>query len=63
MKTFIIIILGGMGSIPGAIVGAFIYGFLETFGYIYIGNGAPLLGFIVVILILLFRPQGVLGHG
>jgi branched-chain amino acid transport system permease protein len=61
-KIFIILIIGGMGSIPGAIVGAFVYGLLESVGYTYFTYGAPLLGFVVAILILVFRPRGLLGH-
>jgi branched-chain amino acid transport system permease protein len=63
MKSFIIIILGGLGSIPGTILAAFLLGLLESFGSYYFGPPTVnLLSFILIILILIFRPQGLLGR-
>jgi branched-chain amino acid transport system permease protein len=62
-KSFIVIILGGMGSIPGTILGGLILGFIESFAAIKFNiGGVSALGFAVVILILLIRPRGILGH-
>ena len=60
-KALIIITLGGMGSIPGAALGAVILGFLESFGFTYFGEITEIIGFVLVILILLVRPQGLFG--
>ena len=62
IKAFIIIMLGGLGRIPGAVAGAFFLGFVESFGYTYWGSGAGLIGFVAVILLLIFRPTGILGR-
>lgn len=62
IKAFTIIIIGGLGSIPGAVVGALFLGIVESFGYTYWGTGAGLIGFVAVILILIFRPTGIMGR-
>ncbi len=62
LKGFIVILMGGLGSIPGAIVASFMLGFIESFGLQFIGYAANLVGFVIVILLLLVRPRGLLGH-
>lgn len=63
MKGIAVIILGGLGSIPGAVVGGLILGLIDgimpvlTTTYI-----AGLIGFAAIIIILIFRPQGIWGH-
>ncbi len=61
-KAFIVLILGGLGSIPGVIAGGFIIGFIDAFGLTLIGRAAGLLGFAIFILVLLIRPRGLMGH-
>ena len=59
LKVFAIIVLGGMGSVPGAIVGAFLLAFAETFGGVFVGsNFADVVGFAVLVIVLAIRPQG-----
>ncbi|HXH13845.1 MAG TPA: branched-chain amino acid ABC transporter permease [Alphaproteobacteria bacterium] len=63
LKAFIIIILGGLGSVPGAILGGVILGLIDgvlatAFGF----ELAFLLSFVLIIVILLVKPQGLLGH-
>jgi branched-chain amino acid transport system permease protein len=60
-KSLIIVTLGGMGSLPGAALGGIILGFIESFGQTYLGNVTEILGFLLVIAILLLRPQGLFG--
>jgi branched-chain amino acid transport system permease protein len=63
LKAFIIIILGGLGSIPGAIVGGLMLGLIDS--VVATGLGAEpafLLSFVFIILLLLFRPAGLFGH-
>jgi branched-chain amino acid transport system permease protein len=63
IKAFIVVILGGIGSIPGAFLGGFILGLAESFVSTYGSKAlADLLGFVLVIGILLFRPSGLLGQ-
>ncbi|KAA1174325.1 branched-chain amino acid ABC transporter permease [Marinobacter salinexigens] len=64
MKAFVIIILGGMGSIPGAIVGGMIIGFAEAFGGFYISTAyKDIIAFGLLVLILSARPQGLFAKG
>jgi branched-chain amino acid transport system permease protein len=63
MKAFIVICLGGMGSISGAAVGALILGLVDSFGAtLFGGSEAQILGFVILIMILMFRPQGLFGQ-
>jgi len=63
MKAFIVVVLGGIGSLPGAFLGGLILGVAESFVSTYGGKAmADMLGFILVICILLFKPSGLLGQ-
>jgi branched-chain amino acid transport system permease protein len=58
-KAFAIVILGGMGSIPGATIGGFILALVEELGAGYVSSGyRDAMGFLLIIVILLFRPTG-----
>jgi branched-chain amino acid transport system permease protein len=62
LVAFVVVILGGMGSIPGAALGGVILGFAESFlGTFYGASVAAFASFGVVILLLIFRPWGLLG--
>lgn len=59
LKAFAIVILGGLGSIPGAAIGGFILAFAEEMGSGYISSGyRDAMGFILIILVLMFKPTG-----
>ncbi len=63
-KAFVIIILGGMGSVPGAIVGGLIIGFAESFGAYYISTDyKDIIAFVLLVVILSVRPQGLFTKG
>ncbi|AKJ30297.1 ABC transporter permease [Caldimonas brevitalea] len=63
-KAFVIIILGGMGSVPGAIVGGLIIGFAESFGAFYISpDYKDIIAFALLVVILSLRPQGLFTKG
>ena len=63
LKAFIIIILGGLGSLPGAILGGVILGLIDSVLTTALGfEIAFLTAFLLVILILLIRPTGLLGR-
>ncbi len=64
LKYLAVIIVGGMGSLPGALLGGFIIAVSEAFTTYYAGaHWSPLVAFIILILALLLRPQGILGKG
>ncbi len=63
LKAFIIIILGGLGSIPGAIIGGLMLGFIDSILATAVGvEPAFLLSFVFIILLLFFRPHGLFGY-
>jgi branched-chain amino acid transport system permease protein len=63
MKGFISVVLGGLGSVPGAIVGALFIGLVESVGgYYFDSSSATVAIFVLVIIVLLVRPKGLLGH-
>ncbi|CAN5860865.1 branched-chain amino acid ABC transporter permease [soil metagenome] len=60
--AFVTVVLGGMGSVPGALLGGIIIGLTQELGVVFAPSSSKLLGvFIVFILVLLFRPQGLFG--
>ncbi len=62
LKGFTAAVIGGIGSIPGAMVGGLILGFAEAYTQGYISTKwSDLLVFVILILFMLFRPQGLLG--
>lgn len=63
-KAFIIIVLGGMGSLPGTIIASLLLAIVENFLVASIGYVLPrdAIAFLVLILILMFRPHGLLGQ-
>ncbi len=62
VKAFMIVIVGGLGSIPGAIVGAFIIGMIDSFvGTLFSSELGYIVGFITVFIILVFKPLGLFG--
>jgi branched-chain amino acid transport system permease protein len=62
MNTFVVVILGGIGSFPGAIAGGLFLGILHVVGGLFIGKFTFLLSFMAVIIFLVVRPQGFFGH-
>jgi branched-chain amino acid transport system permease protein len=57
-----VVIVGGMGSIPGAALGAIIIGCAEQFGQTYFQNYATVVTFVIMVIVLAVRPQGLLGR-
>ena len=60
LDSLVVVILGGMGSIPGAALGAVIVGLSEQLGSVYIPSYAIVVTFLIMVLVLAVRPQGLL---
>ncbi len=63
VKGFEIIIIGGLGSLPGAALGGLLLGLIESFGSVFIGTSLrDVYGFIFLLIILIVRPAGLFGE-
>jgi branched-chain amino acid transport system permease protein len=62
MASLVVVIVGGMGSIPGAAVGALLIGLAEQFGLSYAPTYGVVFTFLIMVLVLAFRPTGILGR-
>jgi branched-chain amino acid transport system permease protein len=60
LASLVVVIIGGMGSIPGAALGALIVGLAEQLGSVYIPTYAIVVTFLIMVLVLAVRPQGLL---
>jgi branched-chain amino acid transport system permease protein len=61
-KAFIVCVIGGLGSVPGAMVGGLALGIVESFGAFWFGpEHALTLSFILLLVLLFVRPGGILG--
>ena len=58
IKAFLVIVIGGLGSVPGALIGAFLIGMFESFGTTYFGHITDVYLFVFVIVVMLARPTG-----
>ncbi|HUK39094.1 MAG TPA: branched-chain amino acid ABC transporter permease [Methanomicrobiales archaeon] len=63
IKAFAIVIIGGLGSIPGAIVGGLVYGIVENFAISTLGGAwKDAISFLLLIIVLVIRPTGIFGE-
>lgn len=63
LKAFIVVILGGLGSIPGAVLASLLLGLIESFTSSFVSaSAADIVVFALVVAVLLVRPAGLLGH-
>jgi branched-chain amino acid transport system permease protein len=63
LKAFVIVVLGGMGSVLGATLGGVIIGVTESLAAVYISAGMKeLFVYVLFLIVLLFRPAGLLGR-
>jgi branched-chain amino acid transport system permease protein len=61
LASLVVVIVGGMGSIPGAAVGACLIGLAEQFGLAYAPTYGVVFTFVIMVVTLAFRPQGIMG--
>ena len=63
LLAFVIVITGGLGSMPGALVGGVLIGVTEALaGLLFTPSVKSMFAFAILVLVLLFRPQGILGR-
>jgi branched-chain amino acid transport system permease protein len=62
LASLVVVIVGGMGSIPGAAIGALIIGLAEQIGLVYAPTYSVVFTFLIMAVVLAFRPQGLLGR-
>ncbi|MBT8491227.1 MAG: branched-chain amino acid ABC transporter permease LivH, partial [Deltaproteobacteria bacterium] len=63
IKAFVAAVLGGIGSIPGAVLGSFVLGWTESFATGYVSSDyEDVFAFLFLVFILIFRPSGILGR-
>lgn len=62
-KAFVICVLGGLGSIPGVVLGGFVLGVIESFGALALGpENALTISFVLLLVLLVVKPTGLLGR-
>jgi branched-chain amino acid transport system permease protein len=62
IKAFVVCVLGGLGSVEGALVGGIVYGIIEAFGSQFISTGLPdAIALVVLLFVLIVRPTGIMG--
>jgi len=61
LASLVVVIVGGMGSIPGAAIGALLIGLAEQIGLVYFPTYGIVLTFVIMVVVLALRPQGIMG--
>jgi branched-chain amino acid transport system permease protein len=62
LASLIVVIVGGMGSVAGAAIGAAMLGLAETFGLAYAPTYSVVFTFVILVIVLAFRPRGLMGR-
>ena len=62
IRAFAVVVLGGLGSIPGALLGGLVFGLVYEFGGTYVLSQRDVVIFAILILVLVLRPTGLLGR-
>jgi len=62
VEAFVIVIIGGMGSFVGSVVGSLLIGFVQTFGNFYLPDLALAAIYLAMLAVLVLRPRGLFGH-
>lgn len=60
--SFVVVVLGGIGSVAGAAIGALLIGLTDTFGKVFFPSASSVLVYLLMAVVLLWRPNGILGR-
>jgi branched-chain amino acid transport system permease protein len=61
--SFVVVVIGGIGSIRGALLGALLIGAVDTFGKVLLPQASGVLIYLLMALVLLYRPRGLFEAG
>jgi branched-chain amino acid transport system permease protein len=61
--SFVVVVIGGIGSVRGAFVAALLVGAVDTFGKVFFQQAAGVLVYVLMAAVLLWRPEGLFRHG
>ena len=62
LDLFVVVVVGGMGSIQGALLAAFLIGQLQSFGILFLPQAALIFEFLLMAAVLILKPEGLLGE-
>jgi branched-chain amino acid transport system permease protein len=62
VEAFVVVVIGGMGSVPGALLAAVVIGVIEAFGVLLLPRASLVMMFVVMAVVLIVRPWGLLGR-
>jgi branched-chain amino acid transport system permease protein len=62
IRAFVVVVIGGLGSLSGALIAAFLVGVAEALGILWVPSAALAIVFAVLVIVLAVRPQGIMGH-
>jgi branched-chain amino acid transport system permease protein len=62
IDLFVVVVVGGLGSVPGALIASLLIGWLQSFGILFLPQFAIVFEFLLMALVLIFRPHGLLGE-
>jgi branched-chain amino acid transport system permease protein len=63
ISCFVVLVIGGLGSLKGVTIAAFLVGAVQTLGFIFITDYAMVVVYVMMALILIFMPRGIVGEG
>ena len=62
ISAFVVIVIGGMGSLLGAFIGSLLVGLTQALGFIWVPQASLAIVFVLLVAVLVVRPQGLVGR-
>jgi branched-chain amino acid transport system permease protein len=60
--SFVVVVIGGIGSITGALIASLLVGFVDTFGKVFFSDLSGMGIYVLMAIVLVWRPEGLLGR-